>query len=297
MHEGMDWDDARVFLAVCRAGSFTKAASLLGVKQSTVSRRIAALETELAAGLFERTTHSTLTPLGQRLALRAEAIEAAVQAFLDDAGAQDRSATGRVRLALTEGLAIHVVMPIVLPELKRRHPGLALELITGDEVAPLGHHEAEIALRFFRPTTGDLVTQWLGRMPTAVLGHRSWQNVELAALEWVAIDLSPLSVPEHAWLARNVARPPVLVTRSYVSQIEAIRKGVGVGLIPRAMLRADPELVELDVGLPVGPQLDLWLVTPAPLREVPRIDAVWRVIKEVFATLEGVETGGGGAGV
>lgn len=281
----MNWDDARLFLAVCRAGSFTKAATELGVKQSTISRRIAALEEDLGAPLFERKTHSTLTPLGSRLATKAEAIEAAVQGFLDEAGAHDARVEGQVRVALSEGLAIHVIMPKVLPELRRRHPGLLLELVTGDDVAPLGHHEAELALRFVRPASGDLVSKRIARMSTAVLAHRTWLEHDLDALEWVGIDLAPLRVPEQAWLQAHVPKAPSLVTRSYVSQIEAVRRGLGVALIPRALLQIDPDLVELDLGLPPGPQLDLWLVTPRALRAVPRIRAVWDLLEQVFAEL------------
>lgn len=40
----MQWDDARIFLAVAREGSFSSAAKRLGVQHSTVSRRIRALE-------------------------------------------------------------------------------------------------------------------------------------------------------------------------------------------------------------------------------------------------------------
>src|SRR5687767_597155 len=51
---GMDWDSVRHFLAIARAGSLKGAARALGVDSSTVSRRLAALESELGARLFER---------------------------------------------------------------------------------------------------------------------------------------------------------------------------------------------------------------------------------------------------
>ncbi len=46
------WDDYRFFLATSKAGSFTKAASELGVTQSTLSRRIEHLEQQLGVRLF-----------------------------------------------------------------------------------------------------------------------------------------------------------------------------------------------------------------------------------------------------
>ena len=50
----MQWDDARIFLAVAREGSFSNAAKRLGVQHSTISRRISALEKKLATSLVER---------------------------------------------------------------------------------------------------------------------------------------------------------------------------------------------------------------------------------------------------
>ena len=67
------WDDVRVFLAVVRQGSFTLAAQTLETDQSTVSRRIAALESELGGPLFERTPRGPVTTeLGARLREDAE---------------------------------------------------------------------------------------------------------------------------------------------------------------------------------------------------------------------------------
>src|SRR5207245_1224306 len=53
--QASDWDDVRVFLALWRARSLGQAASRLGVDISTASRRLAALEAQLGARLFERT--------------------------------------------------------------------------------------------------------------------------------------------------------------------------------------------------------------------------------------------------
>jgi len=58
----MNWDDARIFLAFAREGSFGAAAKRLGVQHSTISRRIHAMESNLAAPLVERSAHGyTLT--------------------------------------------------------------------------------------------------------------------------------------------------------------------------------------------------------------------------------------------
>jgi len=58
----MNWDDLRVFLAVARASSLSAAAAALGVNQSTVSRRLAAMEADLDTRLIERRADGLTCP-------------------------------------------------------------------------------------------------------------------------------------------------------------------------------------------------------------------------------------------
>ena len=87
----LDWDDARMFLAVARAGQMLGASRALGINQATLSRRIAALEAALGAKLLARRTHgSELTDAGQALFGTLERVETemlAVQARLQGAEA------------------------------------------------------------------------------------------------------------------------------------------------------------------------------------------------------------------
>src|SRR5580765_3865599 len=98
MH-GMDWDSLQVFLAVARAGRFSAAARRLHVEHTTVSRRLAALEAELAVPLFYRTTTGyLLTPHGQNVLATAEAMERAALSVAARAREGSGAIAGRVRL-------------------------------------------------------------------------------------------------------------------------------------------------------------------------------------------------------
>ncbi len=279
------WDDIRVLLTVLREGSFSAAAQTLAIEQSTVSRRIAALESALGAPLFDRAPGGPRpTELAQRLRPAAERMEAALAAMVDTSAAMTERIEGRVRLAATSSFAVHVLVPHVLPELRAAHPALYVDLIVDERAADLGQREAELALRFFRPEDGDLVARKLTTLSTAVLAHERYATAlapSAAELPWITLSLGDLASAEDqlsidgVYLRDHVGVEPALRTNSHLAQIEAVRAGLGVALLARPIRQLAPELIELDLGLPPGPALELWLVTPRPLAQVPRVRAVW----------------------
>lgn len=281
-----DWDDLRLFLAVARCGSFTAASTALAVEQSTVSRRMAGLETKLGASLFERRPNgSTLTAFGEKVEQHAEAIEAHLHALVDEASGHERAIEGVVRLALTESVAAYALIPRVLPRLLDKHPQLSVQLSTSYEVEELGHRQADLALRFFRPQSGDFVTQRVAKMRTALIGHRRFSTVPKAELPLVNVELGGQASLESRYLVRHLRQAPRLSVSSYVSQIEAVRAGLGVALMPRNSLGLDPNLGALELALPEPPDLELWLVAPSALRHVPRVATVWTAIEQGLAFL------------
>ena len=118
----IDWGDLRFVLAIARAGSALRAAKVLGVNQTTVTRRMAALEEEIGAELFERRQSGYhLTPLGQRIAQAAATIEGQVKALESEIRAEQRTLSGRVRVTAPEILANNVIAPW-LRSFRKEHP-------------------------------------------------------------------------------------------------------------------------------------------------------------------------------
>src|SRR5688500_12123992 len=129
-----EWTDLRYLLAVARAGSLLAAAKTLGVDQSTVGRRISALEESLGGALMRRLrTGIELTPLARELLPAIETMEGAAYELQRRSAGRDDRIAGRVSLATTEAFATHVLAPY-LPELHALYPELDLDLLTGNEV-------------------------------------------------------------------------------------------------------------------------------------------------------------------
>src|SRR5882672_4602447 len=108
----VEWTDLRYVVAVARAGTFTAAAAALGVNQSTVTRRIAALQSALGARLIERRGgEHVLTPLGDRLRPMLAAMEEQALAIEHAAQGVDARPAGIVRVTTTETLAARLLAP------------------------------------------------------------------------------------------------------------------------------------------------------------------------------------------
>jgi DNA-binding transcriptional LysR family regulator len=287
------WEDARVFLAVARASSLSAAARALGTDQSTVSRRLAALERTLGRALFERGPRGLLpTRHGTAMVAAAEEVERAMHTLVDTARRTEHEVAGRVRVTLTEGLAQHVVVPHVLPTLFAAHPGLAIELVATDEPQDLARQEADVALRFFRTPRGELVGRRAARLSLGVLAAkheaRALRGRSVATLPWIGYERPGFETPEAAFLvARGVPRPR-LVCSSVESQIAAVRAGLGVALAPRLLATSFEDLAVLRVSEAL-PALEVFVVTRRAIRDVPRIAAVFDALVAGLARLDEAE--------
>ena len=157
----LDWNDLRYFLAVAREGSTLAAGRALRVSQTTVARRIAALEQALGFPLFEkRQAGYALTPTGHELIARAEQAERALNAFSDDAAARSRDLSGTVKITTEEVYALTLLAPL-LTELHQLHPEIMIDLDTSQIVRDLGAGEADISLRSVK--TGNQAAGLVGR--------------------------------------------------------------------------------------------------------------------------------------
>src|SRR5215210_4458159 len=110
----LDWNDLKYFLAVAREGSTLAAGRALRVSQTTVARRITALEKSLGVRLFDkRQAGYALTPGGQDLLERAAQVERATNAFADAASSQSRDVSGTVKITTEEVYAITLLAPLL----------------------------------------------------------------------------------------------------------------------------------------------------------------------------------------
>src|SRR5216684_2566302 len=169
-----DWGDVRYFLELSRTGTLASAARRLRVDYTTVGRRLAALERDLGAKLFARTPDGlTLTEAGKSIQAAAEEMEQAALLVEQRALGTDRKLAGQVRATTTEMLGSVVVLPAV-QALHQRHPEIRVDLSTGAGRVDLARREADVALRYFRPESGELVSRRVARVAQAAYASNDY---------------------------------------------------------------------------------------------------------------------------
>lgn len=277
----MDWDHLRFVLAVADAGGLSAAGRVLRVDPGTVGRRLDALEAELRCKLFHRSRRGLEpTEAGAKLVGHARRIEAEIRALGLELSAEDRGLGGTVVVTATEVVAAGFVAP-ALPELRRRHPSIALELVTDIRSLDLGRREADIALRLARPSQGDLKQRRLGEVGYALYASPGYLERHGAPapgadgarghllIDWPA---DYTVIPQVPWLrARMRAASVALRSGSAMVRLAAAAAGAGVALLPCLLADADPRLVRIPSD--TAPAQDLWLVTHRDLARVPRVRA------------------------
>jgi DNA-binding transcriptional LysR family regulator len=303
-NSAMDWNDLRYFLGVARSGSTLAAARELRVSQTTVARRIAALEEAIKLPLFEkRQAGYALTPAGEELLAQAEQVEGAALGFENAAESRTRDLSGTVRLTSEEIFAVTLFAPL-LRELHDRHPDIRIELDSGQVLRDLGAGEADIALR---STVGDQPAGLVGRA-ICVDDWTLYCSRDYAARHGVPNTLQELKTHAligggggnlwrhyQAWLRQLGLEDRVAMHHaSSTGLLSGVRSGFGIAVLPCIIADAEPDLIRC---LPPrdGHGRTLWLLTHERVRHAPRVRTVIdflyeRLMRHVKATAAASES-------
>lgn len=288
-----DWNDLRYFLSVADHGSTLKAASELRVSQTTVARRIAALEQAVKLPLFDRRQAGyALTPSGEALLAHARQVAAATRQFTEAAAAHSRDTSGMVRIT-SEDIYMNTLVAPLLRELHELHPEIIIEVDAGQELRDLGAGEAEIALRI---SSHQQPAGLVGRQ----FGKDDWTLY--CSRDYAARNGLPTSVEDlkhhaivgggggtlwrhyQAWLRHLGLEEQIAMHHANsIGLLAAVRSGFGIAVLPCIVADADPDLVRC-----IPPYEDhgriMWLLTHERVRKEPRVRIVMDFLTERLAS-------------
>ena len=281
----MDWDDMKVLLALSRKGSARGAAQELGVSNSTITRRLDDMESNLHTRLFDRTPDGyRMTASAEEMLPTAEHVEELILGAERKITGGDQELEGSIRLTLPDTGSMSFLMQ-QLAEFAKTYPGIQLELMPSYDALDLSRREADIAIRVMPAGVAPpetLIGRFLGRMTASTYVREDLLNpddpADVSHLSWIG--KNPLD-QEEKWI-KDTDFPQQPVRHSILNVmflLEAVRYGMGMGYMPCFVARQQPGVVRVP-GSSIVHHSDMWVLTHKDLR----LSARMRVLRELIAT-------------
>nr|WP_298098075.1 LysR family transcriptional regulator [uncultured Shinella sp.] len=284
----MNWDDARMFLAVARTGQILAASRRLGVNHATLSRRVSALEEALKTRLLIRRTNGCdLTAEGEAFLRAAERMETEMLAMQASIGRIDTAVAGTVRVGAPDGFGVSFLAPR-LGRLTARHPELKIQLVPVPRSFSLSQREADIAITLERPEQGRLVSSKLTDYTLGLYASRDYlqENGTPETVEDLKTHRRVGYVEDLIFTASLNFTGEIMRSwdasfeiSSATGQTEAVRSGAGVGILHDYIARQYPELVRV---LPDNTiRRAYWTTWHESARDLTRVRTVAEFVQEL----------------
>ena len=270
----------RFFLAVSREGTASGAGRALGVKHTTVVRRIRAFEERLGVRLFDRLPDGyAMTQAAENMFEQALGMEALAQAADRKVFGQDAELAGPLKLTVPHDVFDRLILP-KLRAFDAAYPHIDLQILTTTELVDLAAREADIAVRLTPKPPDYLVGREVMRLRHGIYGttrtlrkHSDPVNVILFRSE---ADYPP-------WVTENFPSVRTVLRVDDVSSMAAAtRSHLGLSKMPCYIGDSDAALRRLDVPLKLS-DWGVWILSHVDLRATARV----RVCREFL--LEAIE--------
>jgi DNA-binding transcriptional LysR family regulator len=274
----VDFKAIETFLWVVTLSSFRGAAQKLNTTQPAISQRIAQLEHEMGVRLLQRDRRAaTPTPAGRRLMLYAEKLIGLRSEMLAAVG--DRSEMrGVLRLGVAETI-VHTWLPQLIKSVNHAYPNLSLEIevdITSNLRARLLAQEIELAFLMGPLSISTIRNRVLCdypisfvASPTLGLGNERLATADLAKFPIITFPrrTQPYEVVRSLFNRPDLPAIRLHASASLATVIHMTREGLGVAVIPRAIVEDDIadgrlQLLSTDILIPPLTFSASWLASP-----------------------------------
>lgn len=284
----LDWTLIRSFLAVADTGSLSAAARETGQSQPTLGRHIRTLEAQAGGPLFERHARGfSLSALGQALRPGAEAMQEGARAVAMAAAGQDDREAGPVRITASVFVSV-LLLPRIIADIRARYREIEIDLVSSDRTENLLFHEADIALRMYRPEQLDMITRRLGDLELGLYGAPAYLSrrgtpasfEDVLDHDFIGYDRDDRLIRGFREAGLEVSRESFPIrTDDQVAYWELVCAGAGLGIGQVAVGDQDARVIRILPDAPM-PTLPVWLTAHESLRHTPRVARVWDALAE-----------------
>ena len=246
-----------VFVQVVDSGSFSAAATKLGLTKSSVSQQVTQLEEQLGTRLLQRTTRQlNLTEAGEIYLTGCRQMIEAASAANQEVGQYSREPSGTLRISCAHDFAANHLIPLLGPFMER-YPKLSLDIDGSDQVINLIEEQIDLAIRIGHLDDSGLVVRKIGDLQEALVATPAY-------LQQQGTPQTPDELVNHQWVAFTQKAQPNLLnllgpngqkkrvrlygrvrTNSAASFREMIIAGMGIGHILKLNIRNELQSGEL----------------------------------------------------
>ncbi|MBH2912014.1 LysR family transcriptional regulator [Serratia marcescens] len=288
----------RVFVAVTRHGSFSRAGEAIGLTQSAVSHSVKELEAEVGVRLLDRTTREVvLTDAGLRLANRVERLLDELQAALLDARSFGVQRSGTVRVATSQTISAHL-MPQCIAAGEREYPEIRIMLRDQAQQQVLHsvrNAEVDFGIVVDPVQAVDLECEAVLHEPFLLLCRDDHPFAAQQEVRWSALNGCRLVLQDYASGSRPLIDSALRqqgVEAQVVQEIghpatlfPMVAEGIGISIFPALALPL-PEGGRLR-GRRLVPEINraLMLVRRKNRSLTPAAEAIWQVARQQAALL------------
>lgn len=282
----LDWDKLRVFHAAAEAGSFTHAAETLHLSQSAISRQVSALEHDVGVPLFNRHARGlVLTEQGDMLFRTAHDVLMKLESIKSRLAETKDRPSGVLRVTTTVGLGTGWLTERS-KEFLDLYPEINLQLVLTNEELDLTMRQADCAVRLREPSQPDLIQRRLFTVHLHAFASQSYidkHGVPKSVPDLDAHRIVTFGEPVPPYLAglnalETIGKPEgqrrtaVLQINDLMSIMRAVRRGVGIAMLPDYMAGKDSGLVPVLAELE-GPSFDTFFVYPEAMKNQAKLKA------------------------
>jgi len=249
----MDLRQLEHFVAVAEERHFTRAAARLHIVQSGLSASIHALEDEMGAALFLRTTRRvSLTPAGEAFLEEARRVLIAAKVARGVVADMQSLKRGRLMVGAIQGLSPFIDLPRLLGDFHREYPNVEIRLSfdeTGALIEGVLEGRLDIAFtQFVEAPPPELTARMIACDPLVVAcpshhklaGRQDLQLADIASENFIDLPLGhgTRQLVDHSFAAAGLSRRSEFEVNDLAMQLDMVAHGLGVALVPELVVQS-----------------------------------------------------------
>lgn len=288
----------QIFVKVAQQGSFTKAANLLGLPKSNVSKAVSQLEQLTQTKLLLRTTRQqSLTEAGRAYYEKCIGPIQALEEAQKNIYGHDAVVQGQIKITASEDVGINVLSPII-GKLATTNPNLQFQLELTDQVVDLVKEGYDLAIRLGSLNDSLLKAKYVGELELILVASEEYLNnaepitcpKDLKHARILSISDSAISnkiTLQNNKKKSQVTISPIIICNQMSSLIAMAMEGAGVLLVPSYLCRDHIKKGKLKRVLPYWSYVGypVHIVSPVSIGETARLKLVSELISKELKKL------------